>query len=424
MNLELMKLYCDYPLPGQLGYQDPGSLGILGVFELHDRIIFYLIILFVIVMWFFVQSLLISSKLPLSFAHGNQIEFIWTLFPAAIQWGIGLPSLKLLYLMDEILDSDLTIKAIGNQWYFSSAINKSQSLGQRNFNNLNPFWVTGFSDAESCFSVNMQIFSNGNRSISTTFKISLDIKDINILYDLKNYFKIGQITIHKNEARFEIMGHENAILHIIPHFDKYPQISQKKADYLLWKDILLLQHKKEHLTLEGFIKCLSLKFYLNNGLSDKLKNLFPNIIPVPRPITALTQAIDPHWLSGFTAGEGSFMIIINKSQTCKTGYQIQAKFSIGQHIRDIQLLNLIKDFQGCGKIYTYKKDGKIVIENFGNLVKLLPHFYKYPLMNRKGSEFILWCKVVEMIKNKEHLTISGLAAIRSIRNNIRKDRQN
>jgi cytochrome c oxidase subunit 2 len=44
---------------------------------------------------------------------------MWTLAPAGILWGIGLPSLKLLYMMDEILDSEITIKAVGNQWYWN-----------------------------------------------------------------------------------------------------------------------------------------------------------------------------------------------------------------------------------------------------------------------------------------------------------------
>lgn len=43
-----------------------------------------------------------------------------------------------------------------------------------------------------------------------------------ILYDLKNYFNVGQISIHKNEVRFEIKGTKNAIEYVIPHFDKYP----------------------------------------------------------------------------------------------------------------------------------------------------------------------------------------------------------
>lgn len=49
-------------------------------------------------------------------AHGDFIEVLWTVFPALVLWMIGLPSLKLLYMMDEILDAEVTVKAIGFQW--------------------------------------------------------------------------------------------------------------------------------------------------------------------------------------------------------------------------------------------------------------------------------------------------------------------
>lgn len=107
----------DYPLKGQINFQDPGTKTFEGVLDLNDRIMFYLIIIFIIVVWFFILS--IYNKFYVNIAHGNLIEFLWTIFPAVILWGIGLPSLKLLYIMDEILDSELTIKAIGNQWYWN-----------------------------------------------------------------------------------------------------------------------------------------------------------------------------------------------------------------------------------------------------------------------------------------------------------------
>ena len=112
-----MFIRADYPIKGQLGFQDPGSEMLLGVYDLHDRIMFYLIILLVVVLWFFFSSLI--NKNYIQFSHGNLIEFLWTLTPAGILWGIGLPSLKLLYMMDEILDSEITVKAIGNQWYWN-----------------------------------------------------------------------------------------------------------------------------------------------------------------------------------------------------------------------------------------------------------------------------------------------------------------
>jgi cytochrome c oxidase subunit 2 len=49
--------------------------------------------------------------------HGTLIEIIWTITPAIILITIAFPSFKLLYLMDEIVDPAITIKAIGRQWY-------------------------------------------------------------------------------------------------------------------------------------------------------------------------------------------------------------------------------------------------------------------------------------------------------------------
>lgn len=105
----------DYPIQGQFGFQDPATKTLEAVIDLHDRIMFYLIIILILVSWFFISSLINTNYVHI--AHGNLIELIWTLTPAAILWGIGLPSLKLLYMMDEILDCELTVKAIGNQWY-------------------------------------------------------------------------------------------------------------------------------------------------------------------------------------------------------------------------------------------------------------------------------------------------------------------
>ena len=104
---------------GQLGYQDPGTLALLGVYELYDRIMFYLVILGTITLFIGLRILNTKVVFAANFMHGNLIEFLWTLAPAGILWGIGIPSLKLLYMLDEILDSEITIKAIGNQWYWS-----------------------------------------------------------------------------------------------------------------------------------------------------------------------------------------------------------------------------------------------------------------------------------------------------------------
>lgn len=84
----------------------------------HDQVMFILIIIITTVMWLILKAL--SGKAYHRYlVDGTLLEIIWTIVPAVILVLIALPSLKLLYLMDEVMDPGLTIKAIGHQWYWS-----------------------------------------------------------------------------------------------------------------------------------------------------------------------------------------------------------------------------------------------------------------------------------------------------------------
>jgi heme/copper-type cytochrome/quinol oxidase subunit 2 len=124
-------LWADFAEKWAFYFQDPASPWMYAIIDLHDRIMFYLIILLIVVVWFLVSATLNTN--PMNFHHGNLIELIWTLTPAGILWAIGLPSLKLLYMIDEILDAEITIKAIGNQWYLilANARNESKFFANR-----------------------------------------------------------------------------------------------------------------------------------------------------------------------------------------------------------------------------------------------------------------------------------------------------
>jgi len=81
---------------------------------------------------------------------------------------------------------------------------------------------------------------------------------------------------------------------IINHFDKYPLITQKRADYELFKQAVELMEQKEHLTPEGLAKIVALKASMNTGLSEELKAAFPEILPVSRPSVLNSKIKDPH----------------------------------------------------------------------------------------------------------------------------------
>lgn len=51
--------------------------------------------------------------------HGKLLELVWTVTPAILLLFIAFPSFRLLYVMDEIIDPMVTVKAIGRQWYWT-----------------------------------------------------------------------------------------------------------------------------------------------------------------------------------------------------------------------------------------------------------------------------------------------------------------
>jgi hypothetical protein len=63
---------------------------------------------------------------------------------------------------------------------------------------------------------------------------------------------------------------------IVSHFDSYPLITQKRADYILFRQAFEIIKRKEHLTTEGLKKLVGIKVSLNLGLSDKIKKVFPD----------------------------------------------------------------------------------------------------------------------------------------------------
>ena len=115
---------CDTPRLWGMYFQDTASPQMEALVELHDNIMFYLVIILFGVAWILVSVIrnYINNKSPISnkyLNNGTLIELIWTITPALILILIAFPSFKLLYLMDEVTDPSLTVFVEGHQWYWS-----------------------------------------------------------------------------------------------------------------------------------------------------------------------------------------------------------------------------------------------------------------------------------------------------------------
>nr|YP_009652250.1 cytochrome c oxidase subunit II [Pantherina griselda]QDA22115.1 cytochrome c oxidase subunit II [Pantherina griselda] len=106
------------PYPFQMGLQDATSPIMEELTNFHDHALMIVFLISSLVLY------VISSMLTTKLTHTNTmdaqaVETIWTILPAIILILIALPSLRILYMMDEINNPTLTVKTVGHQWYWS-----------------------------------------------------------------------------------------------------------------------------------------------------------------------------------------------------------------------------------------------------------------------------------------------------------------
>ena len=293
---------------------------------------------------------------------------------------------------------------------------------------INPWVITGFTDAEGSFIMRIR---NNNKcsagySAGLVFQIGLHKKDLSILENIKSTLKVGVINDnYNNSVSFKVTSFKDLKV-IINHFDNYPLITQKLGDFILFKQAFNIMNNKEHLTIEGIRKLVGIKAKLNLGLTEELSIAFPNITSVDRSFIINQKVPDSNWLTGFTSGEGCFFINIIKSKS-KLGVQVQLVFTITQHDRDRALMNSLISFFDCGYIKEKSKSKfkwlVFTVTKFSDINdKIIPFFHTNKIIGVKSQDFNDWCKVAKLIETKAHLTESGLEEIYNIKSGMNKGR--
>jgi len=246
------------------------------------------------------KILLNAGKSPnLGLAYDLFFIFIIIYVKIAITRGqsAGVRSLHTSEASQRLHAEDLGTKNLKSLFYSNTIVPYSNQNGEQvskspmSLSSISPYYVTGLSDAESSFHVSIiksQIYKIGFKVIAV-YTIQLHIKDIELLNKLKSFFGIGSITIKKDKqgnplsAVYSVQSLKDLSNVIVPHFDKYPLLSKKRADYLLFKNIVNLMVGGFHLSEKGLKKIISIKASMNKGISSELQQEYPNIIPVKRP---------------------------------------------------------------------------------------------------------------------------------------------
>ncbi|MGB7651012.1 MAG: LAGLIDADG family homing endonuclease [Gallionella sp.] len=238
---------------------------------------------------------------------------------------------------------------------------------------LTPEWIVGFVDGDGHFG----FFENQNEK-RFYFVVSQDKRSINVLYELKAFFKCG--SVHKagaNMREYKVSSVDHLKKIIIPFFQKYNLKTSKKQDFEI------LACACHRLTESQGVNKLNL-----NGYLSLIKNK--------------SIVLNSDWLLGFIDAEGCFVCSLIKDK------QYISQIIIGLSSKDSEILDAIKSYLGFGVRYT-RKDGTEIFQISSQEDKYL-FVTKYLLT--KGSKDRLrtekricarkWSKIILLIQEKKH----------------------
>jgi NADH-ubiquinone oxidoreductase chain 2 len=297
---------------------------------------------------------------------------------------------------------------------YKSYTTKTQNIINKD---IHPWFITGFTDAEGSFMIHLEK-NNDKWRIRPTFQIKLNERDLSLLQKIKAYFnEVGNININNYECTYKVRSLKDIEI-IISHFDKYFLITQKRADFELFKEIINKLNNREHLELKGLHEIICIIASMNKGLSLSVKTEFSNIKPVVRPLIENTSVPHPEWMAGFVSGEGSFSVVGDKS--------VSLSFRVSQHDKDQELLKSFVQFFDCGYFNYHnkeKKAGVFIVRKFKDINSvIIPFFNEYNIQGVKNEDFKDWSKVAKILslaqESKNSLTIEEQEQILNIKQNM------
>lgn len=134
--------------------------------------------------------------------------------------------------------------------------------------------------------------------------------------------------------------------------------------------------------------------------------------------TKQESKLDSWFITGYTDGEGSFSIRLRTKSSSIFGYHVSIVYSIGAEVNplNLKLLERVQDyFGGVGSISRSGNMYYFEVSSLKALLNVRKHFEEFPLQTTKFVHFKLWCQVMDILNNKEHLTESGFYKILSIK---------
>lgn len=133
---------------------------------------------------------------------------------------------------------------------------------------LDEQWIVGFVDGEGCFhvSINQHNEMTAGYQVLPEFTVVQHERDVHLLHAMKAFFGCGVVrSNHGDRMAYRVRGLEHLTEKIVPFFEKYSLRTQKRFDFLKFRQVVLKIQSGDHLTLQGIEEIRAIKEQMNRG---------------------------------------------------------------------------------------------------------------------------------------------------------------
>lgn len=291
-----------------------------------------------------------------------------------------------------------------------------------------PNWyVTGFTDAEGSFSINVKTTATDKIKVGLQYKVTQLASSEEVLHDLVDYFKVGNVHIDNRSTgtlKYQVQDLVSIRERILPHFEEYPLQTSKALDYKDWSKAVDLLTNKWHYQTEGKQLLFDIKQSMNNARPKAERWNYLN---------DLRDIIKLHRVQGFIDGEGSFQFRLAEQISRNSKYiAANPTLEIAQSNHDVVILEAIKNFLESGYVkpkfdttsisetLDSRSVSRYVTNNEGKVTAFLD---SYPLKTLKQLDYLDWKKLIEMKKEGLHKTEDGRETMETIKSTMNRYRK-
>jgi hypothetical protein len=175
--------------------------------------------------------------------------------------------LKILNLINGKIRSENKFNQINNNILSNPYFNSFHVFSLNSDVNLNNYWLSGFSDADASFQINILTRKN-KTEVRLNFQIDQKKKDLLIL--IKDFLG-GNIRYRKSQDTYYYGSTSfGSAKNVINYFDYFQLLSSKYINYLKWRKAYIIIQNKKHLTESGLDELIKLKKTMNRNNSDTI----------------------------------------------------------------------------------------------------------------------------------------------------------